>query len=283
MTDAGDGKRLPSEHHSLAYGVAPAAPGTIHALSIVGGVTMGPRAGRTILFGRKKNDVHVCLGEDDPRVSRQHGVLTFHGAHWWLTTTGRIPVRMPESRLLFPNEEPVPLGEGYTPLFVRGSRGREHLLEIYVTGESGTKPSSRHEDVTQPPRIWRLTLEERLVLVVLGQRYLLHEARAQPLAWRQAAVQLAELRPDAGWTPKRVEHLVTAVRNRLSRNGVAGLTREEVGEPVGNALNDNLLKELLLSTSLVPPDLALLDEPANLTGEGPPTGPDWGRIDPADG
>jgi hypothetical protein len=260
VKDPQGGKLLPSEHHSLAYGVPSASAGTLYALSTVGGVTMGPKTGRTIIFGRNKPDVHVCLGEDDPKISRRHGELIFHDAHWWLSTTGRLPVRMPESRLLFPNEEPVPLGEGYTPLFVRGSRGREHLLEIYVTGASGTKPLSRHEDVTQPPRIWRLTGDERLVLVVLGQRYLLHEARAQPLAWRQAADQLAELRPDAGWTVKKVEHLVAAVRNRLSRNGVAGLTREEVGEPVGNALNDNLLKELLLSTSLVPPDLALLDE-----------------------
>jgi hypothetical protein len=42
---------------------------------------------------------------------------------------------------------------------------------------------------------------------------------------------------------------------------VPGLTREEVGEPVGNALNDNLIRELVLSTTLVPPDLALLDDP----------------------
>jgi hypothetical protein len=49
------------------------------------------------------------------------------------------------------------------------------------------------------------------------------------------------------------------VRSRLSKSGVAGLTREEVGEPVGNKLNDNLLRELLLSTTLVPPDLRLLE------------------------
>ena len=74
-----------------------------------------------------------------------------------------------------------------------------------------------------------------------------------------AAAQLAELRPAAGWTRKRVEHLVVGVRNRLSADGVAGLTRAEIGEPVGNALNHNLLRELLLSTTLVPPDLAVLD------------------------
>lgn len=53
--------------------------------------------------------------------------------------------------------------------------------------------------------------------------------------------------------------MVAAIRARLSREGVPGLVREEVGEPVGNALNDNLMRELVLSTTLVPPDLALID------------------------
>ncbi len=50
------------------------------------------------------------------------------------------------------------------------------------------------------------------------------------------------------------------MRERLSRGGVAGLTREEVGEPVGNKLNDNLIRALVLSTTLVPPDLRQLDK-----------------------
>jgi hypothetical protein len=45
----------------------------------------------------------------------------------------------------------------------------------------------------------------------------------------------------------------------LSRAGVAGLTREEVTGPVGNALNHNLLTEMVRSTTLVPPDLRRLD------------------------
>lgn len=89
--------------------------------------------------------------------------------------------------------------------------------------------------------------------MVLGQRYLLHDPRPQPLTWKETAAQLAEFQPTAGWGPKRVEHLVTGVRTRLSRNGVPWLTREEIGEPVGSTLNDNLLRELLLSTTLVPP------------------------------
>ncbi|GAA3565239.1 hypothetical protein GCM10022222_56230 [Amycolatopsis ultiminotia] len=252
---------LDSGYGSLAHGVPPSAPGTVFALTVAGGVRMPPRDGREVLFGRNRDDVHVCVGEDDRKVSRRQGLLVRHDDLWWMHNTGRLPIRLPGSRLLFPAEEPVPLAEGYTAAFVRGSAGREHLLELYVAGADGRPPDSRPLDVTEPPRMWRLTPDERFVLVSLAQRYLLQDPYPQPLAWRQVAEQLTELRPDKPWSSKRVEHLVAAVRTRLVRAGVPGLTREEVGEPVGNALNDNLIKELLLSTSLVPPDLALL-EPA---------------------
>lgn len=260
------GRPLPVVHNSLALGVPQSAPGTIFVLSVAGGVSMGPRQGRTVLFGRNRPDVHVCIGEDDRKVSRQHGSVTYLDGRWWLDNTGRLPIRLPGSRLLFGDEEPIPLAEGYTPLFVRGSRDREHLLELFVVGSGGQRPVPRHQDVTESPNTWRLQEEERLALVVLGQRYLLHEARPQPLPRRQAAEQLAELRPDAGWTTKRVEHVIGAVRARLSNAGVAGLTREEVGEPVGNSLNDNLIRELLQSTTLVPPDLAVLDDDSGIGG-----------------
>jgi len=55
--------------------------------------------------------------------------------------------------------------------------------------------------------------------------------------------------------------MITAVRAWLSQAGVARLTPEEVGEPVGNTLNHNLLTELVQSSTLVPPDLAVLDDP----------------------
>lgn len=44
-----------------------------------------------------------------------------------------------------------------------------------------------------------------------------------------------------------------------SAGGIAGLTREEVGEPVGNTLTHNLIRDLMESTTLVPPDLQLMD------------------------
>jgi len=255
-----DGRELARDHGSLAYGVPRATPGAIYALAISGGFTVGPREGRTVFFGRNRPLVHVCIGEDDRKVSRQHGLLMHQEGQWWVSNTGRSPIRLPDSQWLFANEESVPLQEGYTPLFVPGTRGREHLLELYVAGSDGQRPASRAAEVTEPPRTWRLTADERLVLVVLGQRYLYHEADPQPLGRQQVADQLNELRPGLGWTARKVEHTVTGVRDRLSRNGVRGLTREEVGEPVGNALNRNLLTELVLSTTLVPPDLRVLDD-----------------------
>jgi hypothetical protein len=254
-----DGQRLPGSHDSLAFGVPHPTPGAIYALAIGGGFAARPREGRTVVFGRNKPEVHVCIGEDDRRVSRQHGLLTCQDGKWWVSNTGRLPIRLPGSQWLFSSEESLPLAAGYTPLFVPGTRGREHLLELYVAGDDGERPAPRPGDVTEPPRTWRLQSEERLALVVLGQRYLLHESDPQPLGRQQAADQLVELQPAAGWTARKVEHMATAVRTRLSKAGVPNLTREEIGEPVGNKLNDNLLRELLLSTTLVPPDLRLLE------------------------
>jgi hypothetical protein len=256
---AAEGERLPKTHDSLAHGVPRAIPGAIFALAIGGGVTMSPSEGRTVIFGRNKPEVHVCIGEDDRRVSRQHGMLTHREGRWWVSNTGRLPIRLPASRWLFVSDESLPLREGYTPLFVPGTRGREHLLELFVAGDDGQRPVTRHDAMTHPPTTWRLLTHERLALVLLGQRYLLHESDPQPLTRQQVAEQLMELQPAAGWSHRKVEHLLAGVRDRLSRAGVPGLTREEVGEPVGNKLNDNLIRALVLSTMLVPPDLRLLD------------------------
>lgn len=242
---------------SLARGVV-SLPGSLSAATTLGGVMALPSDG-PLRFGRNRPSVDVCVGEDDIRVSRQHGVLVFQAGQWWVQNTGKTPIRLPNALMLHQDGDPVPLQVGYTPLFLRGSATREHLLELYVAGDDGGKPPSLHSAETQPPKTWRLTKEERLVLVVLGQHYLLHEARPQPLSRQRAADQLHELQPDEKWTAKRVEHSVADVRDRLSRGGVFGLRREELAEPVGNALTENLFKELVSSTTLVPPDLELLD------------------------
>ncbi|MBE1468324.1 FHA domain-containing protein [Kibdelosporangium phytohabitans] len=253
------GLLLPRGHDSLVNGVARAVSGSVHALALGGGYSVGPSEGRVVYFGRNRPEVHICIGEDDRQVSRRHGELRHWQGRWWLRNTGRRPIRLPRAQWLFAEEEAIPLAEGYTPLLVPGSREREHLLEVFVSGTDGAKPASRHTEKTDMPRRYALTGEERLVLVALGQRYLRHDPGAQPLTWQQAADLLAELDKATGWTAKKVEHRVKTVREALSRDGVPGLTREEVGEPVGNALNDNLLRELLRSTTLVPKDLALLD------------------------
>lgn len=255
------GRRLDASHASLARGVDSSAPGMLSALSLAGGVSWGPRDGRTLLFGRNRPEVHVCLGENDLQISRHHGSLTCRRGQWWLANTGGRPIRLAGKRLLFREEDPVPLDAGYTPLFVRGSAGREHLLEVFVSGLDGGVPLPQHSRVTNPGEVYVLKPEEKLALVALGQRYLLHEAQPQPWTWKDTAALLEEIQPGTGWRSRRVENLVTDVRLRLSRAGVRGLTREEVGEPVGNSLNHNLLTELLMSATLVPRDLDLLDDP----------------------
>lgn len=254
------GTPLTARQQSLAFGVPPSAPGTIYALALSGGIALASRDGHVIAFGRNRPQVQVCVGEDDPQVSRQHGVIACHRGQWQVSNTGKRPIRLGGLRYLFPGDEPVPLPDGYTPLLIAGSAKREHLLEIFVTGPDGARPVARHAERTRPPRTWSLKPDERLALIVLAQQYLYHDFHPQPLSWAQAAEQLAELQPCAAWGPKRVEHLVADVRDRLSRAGVAGLTREEVGEPVGNALKENLIRELMHSTTLVPRDLAQLDE-----------------------
>ncbi|MGH3928634.1 MAG: FHA domain-containing protein [Pseudonocardiaceae bacterium] len=249
---------LPAGTGSLARGLPPAPRGTLFALGERGGISVSPTARFTVVFGRNEPEVHVCVGEHDRRVSRKQGMLSNDGNRWTIHNLGNVPIRFPGSQLLLRGqEEPLPIA--YTPLFIRTEPGREHLLEVRIAGMPSTPSTPCHEQLTENPRIWKLTDRERLVLVVLGQRYLRHEAHPQPLSWNQVAEQLAEVQPQVGWTAKRAEHVVSTVRNQLARQDIPGLTRLEVGEPVGNTLNHNLLLELLLSTTLVPPDLRLLD------------------------
>lgn len=261
---------LPAGTGSLAWGLPPCLRGTLFVLGEHGGISVSPTAGFIVIFGRSLLDAHVCVGENDRRVSREQGRLHCDGTRWTIHNAGTVPIRFPGSQLLLSGQDEL-LPVAYTPLFIRTAPGREHLLEVRIAGMPSAAPTTCHDQHTEKPEIWELTERERLVLVVLGQRYLRHEAHPQPLSWSQVAEELGELQPQAGWTVKRAEHIVGAVRTRLAGRDVPGLTRLDVGEPVGNALNHNLLLELLLSTTLVPPDLRLLDEPAQ---PAPPTSAD---------
>jgi hypothetical protein len=234
-------------------------PGTIVVRSIAGRAAFRPGEGKTVRFGRSDGQAQVCVGIDDTQVSREQGTLTWRQGRWWVTNLGPSPMRLPGPRMLFAGEDALPLEDGFTQMYVCGTPGREHLLEVYVVGDEHRSPVPRPDDATRPPRPWYLNKRERLALTVLGQRYLRHESHPQPLTWRDTLKELAELEPAAGWTDAQLRHLVEDVRGRLSRDGVSGLTEEEVGRPVGNALNDNLLRALLTSTSLLPADLAPLD------------------------
>jgi hypothetical protein len=107
--------------------------------------------------------------------------------------------------------------------------------------------------------VWKLSPVETLVLVCLSQRYLRHEPHPQPLTWAQVAAELSELRPTERWNWRRAARIVENVRKRLSPK-VPGLMEEEIPPPVGNTLNHNLITELLITTTIVKPDLCLLDE-----------------------
>jgi hypothetical protein len=246
-------------YEHLRGGVSDPVPGSLFVLALSQGVTVAPAPGRELRFGRNRPQVDLCVGEDDLRVSRQTGVISHRDGGWQVRNTGRLPIRLPGDQWLFPEHEPLPLIPGYTPMFVRGTRGREHVLEVYVIGPDGSCPPALFDAVTQPPKRYWLTAEEKLVLVVLGQRYFAQEAFAQPLGRKQVAEEMAELQPDEGWTEKKVDRTIAAVRLRLHHDGVPGLMKEELVEPIGNMLNHNLVQVLMSTSTLVPSDLKSLD------------------------
>jgi hypothetical protein len=253
---------LPKEIGSLSRGVPAARPGTLFVLGAHGGMSVAPDAGFPVLFGRNEPDVHVCVGAGDGCVSRRQGLITRAYSRWILNNTGRLPIRFPGSRLVLSGDQ-AELPSGYTPLFVVAPR-QEHLLEVRIAApapaagaRSDTEDQWSADTLDREAR--RITEEERLVLVCLAQRYLRGDPQPQPLTWAQAAFELNELRTAGTWTAKRAAHVVARVRRRLSSfDGVPGLLEEEVPQPVGNALNHNLITDLLITTTLTKADLLLL-------------------------
>ncbi|MDN5860670.1 MAG: hypothetical protein L0H84_18865 [Pseudonocardia sp.] len=148
----------------------------------------------------------------------------------WCIAWAACPFRLPGSQLVLAGDS-EPLPTAHTPIFIRTAPGREHLLETRISGQSSPDGTARHDHDTAQPVRWQLSPREHLVL--------------------------DELSPTRAGRRRR-PRAVAGVRERMGRLGATGLTREEVGEPVGNSLNHNLILELLLSASIVPPDLDLL-------------------------
>lgn len=254
---------LPKDIGSLSRGLPPAQPGTLFVLGVNGGMSVAPDADFPLLFGRDEPGVHVCVGVDDRCVSRRQGLITRARSRWMLSNTGKLPIRFPGSRLVLSGDQ-AELTSGYTPLFIVAPR-QEHLLEVRIaapSGPDGTRyPGNAHEEETRDRDARELSEEEKLVLVCLGQRYLRGEPYPQPLTWAQVSSELSRLRPREQWGPKRAAHIVSNVRNRLSRkDGVPGLLEEEIPPPVGNALNHNLITDLLVTTTIAKSDLGMLGD-----------------------
>src|SRR5690606_7463096 len=149
----------------------------------------------------------------------------------------------------------------YTPVYIGDLSEIAHCLEIRLIGGKRASDDGAADDETAVPGTHSLQEVEKLVLVSLAQRYLRGLPGAQPVPWRQVAEDMRRSRcaGERNWNEGTAARVVAGVRERLSRPDyrprVAGLRRGEVfGEALGNALNDNLIRALLQSTTLVPED-----------------------------
>jgi hypothetical protein len=238
-----------------------APPGTIVVLGAEGGYAVPPRR-YTLLFGRDREEVHVPVGADDPVVSRKQGVFTCTGQDdgWWLRNTGRLPIELSDGALILTGHDML-MESGYTRLIISSSRHRSHLVEVRVVdGEDQRARAKADVPTADPEVVHELAPQERLVLTALARRYLEgHDSYPLPLTWDQTA-EVANASPysSKAWTKKTVANTVEKVRDRLQRQGVHGLTLEEVGEPVGTTLSHNLIRELIKTATLEAQDLELL-------------------------
>ncbi|MEV0761784.1 hypothetical protein [Nocardia sp. NPDC050435] len=254
---------LPRSIRSLARGVPPAPPGTIFALGSEHGYAFPP-GNFTVHFGRSRDDVHVPVGVNDSRISRKHGVLEGDGAQWRIRNHGRLPIRLPGDKLLLTGQDII-VEYGYTPLFIGSRKHQSHLLEVHLVAARTSDHAAPYNSLTTPPEVYRLSLDEQLVLTALAQRYLRQEPYPQPLSWKQVADELNNSPDERMWTPKTAAHIVATVRARLSAgpDPIPGLRVEDgIGEPVGNTLNHHLIQALLGSATLVPAHLQMLGDTA---------------------
>lgn len=241
-----------------------APPGAIIVMGAQGGFAVSARR-YTLLFGRERDDVHVSVGVNDPAVSRRHGVLTCtgEGGEWWLRNNGRLPIELPGGTLMLTGHERR-MEPGHTPLVISSSTYSSYQLDVHVVGYEGQQQLSAASVATVDPKmVYELSPHERLVITALAVRYLQgYDRHPLPLSWKQTA-RIANQSPctTRQWNERTVALTVDAVRQSLhDRYGVPGLTSQEVGQPVGTTLTQNLIRELLRSVSLQPQDLALLGD-----------------------
>lgn len=265
-------KVLPAWVRSLAAGIPeapegeaplpPPPPGTIFVLSADGGWTVPPRRFE-LLFGRDKENVNVPVGVNDPRISRVQGRLSCHGQEWTVRNEGRLPMLFPHDAMLLSGHERL-VEEAYTPVFVGDLTRRMHSIEIRLVHNASAAADCGSDDATVAPEAHPLGEDERRVLTALARRYLHNLPRPQPASWKQVADDMNLLPGDRYWSEKAVARVVAAVRERLSGPDypwpVPGLLRDETfGEPLGNALNENLIRALLQSATLTAEDVERFD------------------------
>lgn len=247
-------KLLRWDDGSLADRPITEPPGTLLVLSTSGGLSVTPDSAFTVLFGRNYPEVHVCVGANDRNVSRVQGRISREHSRWMLGNLGRSPIRMPGGALLLTGHR-AELPRTYAPLSVLSPR-QEYLLEVRVVGPRPAGAGGEvFEDLTVTRPKWPLSAEERLVVVCLAQRYLRGEPYPQPLTWGRVAEELAARYPEVRWNAHRAANIVGKIRRTLHGAGVAGMVEDEIPQPVGNALNHNLIVELLESTTITREDL----------------------------
>lgn len=255
-------QRLPPGSSADALPEAPV--GTIVVVGPEGGYAM-PSGQHRLLFGRGRPNVHVAVGVDDRNVSRRHGEFTCigPGREWYFSNIGtRLPIEMPDGTLLLPGHGRI-FEPGHTRLVIHSSERHSHLVEVRLVGKDCRRTDGTQDDKTEIPEpVYELSDEERLVLTALARRFLEgYDDYPLPLTWEETA-RVANGSPESAryWTDRMAEHTVKHVRERLHRQGVRGLMRDQVGNPVGSTLSVNLIRELIKTSTLSTKDLDLLSD-----------------------
>ena len=240
-----------------------APPGTLFVLGDEGGYAAVPAPANRLILGRNSHAVHVTVGSGDWNISREQASMRCEpGGGWRLRNDGRLPIRIPDVPELL-REHEVTLPAGYTPLYLAGSR--RHVVEILVSGQQA-RPAAAGPETGTRDISWPLGGRERLVLVALYQNHLLRLDNPHPLSWRETSHTLNQVPGERGWTERKAEHVVDAVRHRLTRSGHGGVTADSAPP---EAIKTNLLRFLTETATLVPPDLRLLETGVESDGEEP--------------